>query len=1448
MRIDASGNLLVGTTSESTWESAKGFRARQSGSTTITRDGNPPLYVNRLTSDGDIAVFKKGTTTVGSIGSSFGNRLYIGDGDTAIRFADDLDTIVPWNGSTNTLRDDAIDLGESSGRFKDLYLSGTARSNTVSINGTTVIDSSRNLTNIGTISSLAITSSGLSYLTQVDSSEFRNTTRVSTATTPANTAGWFKIAKVVRGAGRILLSFTGGNHSPDTYVIDYYKNWSTTGSLFLKNLQGVSYITKAKIRQDSGDSNYYVEIYCASNSNGLSFQVYHQRLQGFANSGNEVYGGSLSAGSTSGTDIVSEQSFVPKGIWTEGIEADYYYGDVNILTGALKINGQPVINSSRNLTVGTISSGAITSTGEVEATALDINGNGDISGNLTLGGYLAGPATFTIDPAAVGDNTGTVVIAGNLQVDGTTTTINSTTLTVDDKNITLASGSANAAAANGAGLTVDCGSGTDATFTYDGTNDEWDFNKDINVTGTISSAGGTMTGALNIGAAIGSRATTLSIEGDSNSSPFAVKCSDKATVFSVLPWSGGETYIASGVYYDDGSWVHASADATNCLIALDGSGVSWYSSNNSSGSWNVADNVSLWNSSGSWVGGIASSGYNNSNWDTAYSWGNHASANYLTSFDITTQTDPKYLRSDANDTFTGTLTTGELQIFSSHPVHTGYSGIANTEAWTTTTEQYMIISAGTDTYINGDSVIIRAGNNSSTNEMTISTSGTTIGGNTVWHAGNDGSGSTLDADKLDGSEGAVYFKSPSDVSGWQNSNRNFSVRSGGNAVGLHMEESDGTFGFQLYGDSGAYGFLDGEWASWDIRKVVNGAFSVDEGAGLKRVLNEANWSSYVTSVSGTSGGLSGSPNITVGTISSGAISSTGNLDVDGIIDNTRNNGNVSAPNNSNHTAGTRIKFYDAGATAWYAMGIESMHLWFTSDGGYKWYEDSVERMTLSSGGNLSLNSGNLTIKGNDGFNATGETASIYLGDGNSEIRATYDGGTKFFLNGTDRMEIEGGTGNLNLKTGNLEINSTTVIDSSRNLRSIPLQNLGSPLSNTEHAVVNIGRVGGAGETRAIDIWGSWSAGESKSITAVHGSSSAQIVGQINFIHDSPGSRMRFGKLYQSGDSSVYPMILDSSSTTGASLDVTNDQHSTGNANRTFGTATSRKKKGAFHVKGGQGGISGNAYVTGITFPGADEDETQAGLYCSQNSSTGTSLSLMCTDSYNNGPKEYFTVLDSGYCKVMANTLDVYDQVYANTKGSHFLIMGDAAYSTSSNYIGMKTSFQSGANDYMIISGVSDGETYVSAKDGSAVTIRGGGNRSSNQITVPDGTTITATTSDFRVTGNVTAYASDARLKTNIKTIKNPIEKIKKIRGVEFDWLDNIENFNPKHKHETGVIAQEIEEVIPDAVSPAPFNEEYKTVDKEKIVALLIEAIKDQQKEIEYMKSEIETLKENNNGN
>ena len=70
---------------------------------------------------------------------------------------------------------------------------------------------------------------------------------------------------------------------------------------------------------------------------------------------------------------------------------------------------------------------------EVDANFTNLNtdkyqSGDDVSlGNATLSGYLRGPATFVIDPAARGDATGTLQVLGNLQVDGTTTTINSTT-------------------------------------------------------------------------------------------------------------------------------------------------------------------------------------------------------------------------------------------------------------------------------------------------------------------------------------------------------------------------------------------------------------------------------------------------------------------------------------------------------------------------------------------------------------------------------------------------------------------------------------------------------------------------------------------------------------------------------------------------------------------------------------------------------------------------------------------------------------------------------------------------------------------------------------------------------------------------------------------------------------------------------------------------------------
>ena len=103
-----------------------------------------------------------------------------------------------------------------------------------------------------------------------------------------------------------------------------------------------------------------------------------------------------------------------------------------------------------------------------------VKSNVQMMGHQTVGGYLAGPSNFVIDPATVGDDTGTVEVKGNLQVNGTTTTVNSTTLDVADINITVAKGAANSGAADGAGLTVD---GANATLIYRSTGDKWIFNK-----------------------------------------------------------------------------------------------------------------------------------------------------------------------------------------------------------------------------------------------------------------------------------------------------------------------------------------------------------------------------------------------------------------------------------------------------------------------------------------------------------------------------------------------------------------------------------------------------------------------------------------------------------------------------------------------------------------------------------------------------------------------------------------------------------------------------------------------------------------------------------------------------------------------------------------------------------------------------------------------------------
>ena len=101
--------------------------------------------------------------------------------------------------------------------------------------------------------------------------------------------------------------------------------------------------------------------------------------------------------------------------------------------------------------------------------------------------------------------------------------------------------------------------------------------------------------------------------------------------------------------------------------------------------------------------------------------------------------------------------------------------------------------------------------------------------------------------------------------------------------------------------------------------------------------------------------------------------------------------------------------------------------------------------------------------------------------------------------------------------------------------------------------------------------------------------------------------------------------------------------------------------------------------------------------------------------------------------------------------------------------------------------------------------------------------------ELRVDGDIVAFVSDDRLKTNKVGISNALDKVNSLSGFTYNWTEwasqQGNQFRCDKRH-AGVSAQEVQKVLPEAVEPAPFNDEYLTVKYDKIVPLLIEAIKE----------------------
>ena len=109
--------------------------------------------------------------------------------------------------------------------------------------------------------------------------------------------------------------------------------------------------------------------------------------------------------------------------------------------------------------------------------------------------------------------------------------------------------------------------------------------------------------------------------------------------------------------------------------------------------------------------------------------------------------------------------------------------------------------------------------------------------------------------------------------------------------------------------------------------------------------------------------------------------------------------------------------------------------------------------------------------------------------------------------------------------------------------------------------------------------------------------------------------------------------------------------------------------------------------------------------------------------------------------------------------------------------------------------------------------------------------------DIVAEGDVIAYyTSDIRLKENLQIIEGSLDKIGEINGYEFDWNEKSPGWARERGHDVGVIAQEVQKVLPEIVSERKNG--YLGVDYKRIIPLLIESVKELKQEVEDLKKKV----------
>ena len=517
--VVVTGDTDLGNATSDTITATGRFDSDLTPSTDGARDlGQSDLEWQDLFIDGtakiDTLTVDENATVAGNL-TVTGNGVINGNVDLGNATSDTITATGRFDSDLVPSSDNARDLGASGLEWKDLYIDGTANIDTLvadtakvsdltsgrvvlagtsgeiedsgnlTFNGSTLavtgsqtisvsldVDGHTDLDNMGVsgvgtitqlVSTTATVGAGLTVTGAIDGNGGANISGAETVLSSATVSDLTNNRVVIAGSSGALedsgnLTFDGSTLAvTGSQTISGNIDVDGTANLDAVDIDGAVDMASSLTLAGNADFNGNLDVDGTTNLDAVDIDGAVDMASTLTLAGNADFNGNLDVDGTTNLDAVD-------------IDGAVDMASSLTLAGNADFNGNLDVDGTTNLD-GTNIAGALAVSGSATVDNLSLDGNTitTSSGNLTID---SNGGTTTINDNAI--------ISGNLTVNGTTTTINSTTVNIDDKNFQVATGAADDAAADGAGFTVDSGDG-DKTWNFEATGDNWGSSENINL-------------------------------------------------------------------------------------------------------------------------------------------------------------------------------------------------------------------------------------------------------------------------------------------------------------------------------------------------------------------------------------------------------------------------------------------------------------------------------------------------------------------------------------------------------------------------------------------------------------------------------------------------------------------------------------------------------------------------------------------------------------------------------------------------------------------------------------------------------------------------------------------------------------------------------------------------------------------------------------------------------